>query len=93
MFTDTANKMLYVFDSIPSVANRGALIASLTSQTIELLPVTLNSASFQYALDLRWCGAVVTFDGVAPPIYNTSGGSGLWVLAELPPAITVTTGN
>ncbi len=93
MFTDTANKLLYVFDSIPSVANRGALKASLTSQTIELLPVTLNSASFQYALDLRWCGAVVTFDGVAPPIYNAAGGSGLWVLAELPPAIAVTTGN
>lgn len=93
MFTDAANHMLYLFDGIPSAANRGALKASLSSQTIELLPVTLTSSSFQYALEVRWCGAVVTFDGAAPPIYKLADGSGLWVLAEIPPAITVSTGN
>ncbi|MEM3596854.1 MAG: hypothetical protein QXJ53_01805 [Candidatus Bathyarchaeia archaeon] len=95
MFTDSANMMLYRFDSIAG-NNTGALYANSTSRLIELLPVaqTLNApANFTYALDVTWYGAVVTFDGASyTPIYKNNG-SGLWVLVEYPPTITVTTEN
>jgi len=87
MFTDSANQMLYRFDTI--VGNTtGAL--NVTSGTIELCPVTNRaSVSFTYPLDVIWYGAVVTFDGTTP-IYKNDG-SGLWITAEYPPIITVTT--
>ena len=70
------------------------LSASTATQTISLLPVsTLNSVSFQNALDVTWDGAVVTFAGSAPPIYSGNDQPGLWILAEIPPTITVTVGN
>ncbi|MDI6690905.1 MAG: hypothetical protein QME50_03430 [Candidatus Bathyarchaeota archaeon] len=90
MFTDDANNMLYRFDSIAN-NNTGALKVSASSKTIELLPVARGPANFTYALDVVWHGAVVTFDGTTP-IYS-SDGSGLWILVEYPPIITVTTEN
>ena len=92
MFTDQANQMLYIFDYMTSTVT-GALSANLSPQTISLLPVTLNPVSFQTALDVTWYGAVVTFAGSVPPIYAGNGQPGLWILAELPPTITVTVGN
>jgi len=86
MFTDDANKMLYTFDT--SVTKTGAL--TVNSQTIELLPVTRSSVSFTFAKDVTWYGAVVTFDGTTP-IYDDVNESGLWVIVEYPPLITVTT--
>jgi hypothetical protein len=97
MFTDDANKMLYRFDPIAG-NNTGAIYVNSTSTTkiIELLPVAQARnapANFTYALDITWYGAVVTFDGASyTPIYK-SDGSGLWVLVEYPPIITVTTEN
>ncbi len=93
MFTDQANHMLYTFDS--SGTARGALEASTAESSICLFPVapTLSSVSFQNALDVTWDGAVVTFAGSAPPIYSGGDQPGLWILAEIPPTITVTVGN
>jgi hypothetical protein len=87
MFTDQANQMLYTFDT-PTIS-RGVIVANASAQTISLLPVTLNSVSFQTALDVTWYGAVATFDGSAPPIYSGYGQPRLWILAELPPTITI----
>jgi len=88
MFTDSANQMLYVFDSI-SGSNTGAL---KVSNSIELLPVAseLASVSFTYALDVTWHGAVVTFDETTP-IYENDNKTGLWITVEYPPTIAVTT--
>ena len=88
MFTDIANQRLYAFDSIAGSAV-GALDIDTPSKTIELLPVAHDSASFTNAWDITWHGAVVTFDGTTP-IYQTSDQSGLWILVEYPPTITVT---
>ena len=88
MFTDNANQMLYVFDSIAG-NKTGAL---KVSNAIELLPVAseLASVNFTYALDVTWQGAVVTFDGTTP-IYKEDGTTGLWITVEYPPTIAVTT--
>lgn len=59
--------------------------------TIEFNPVDQYPASFTYPLDVTWNGAIVTFDG-ATPIYKQDG-TGLWVLVECPPAVTVTVEN
>ena len=91
MFTDSANQLLYRFDSIAEGAT-GALRTNSYSnpKTIELLPVTSSyPAQFTYSLDVTWHGAVVTFDGNTP-IYRTSDQSGLWLLVEYPPTVTVT---
>jgi hypothetical protein len=90
MFTDDANKMLYVFDS--STSKTGALRVDSSARTIELLPVVRSSVQFTYSKDVIWNGAVVTFDGTRP-IYEEQGGNktGLWITVEHPPTITVTT--
>jgi hypothetical protein len=90
MFTDTANQGLYAFDSIAGSAV-GALKADNSAKTIELLPVARSSANFGYPLDITWNGAVVTFDNTTP-VYAMAGSTptGLWILAEYPPTITVT---
>ena len=93
MFTDQANHMLYTFDSIAPATARGALSASSSYSNNLLLPVTLNSVTFQKALDVTWDGAVVTFAGSAPPIYSGNDQPGMWILAEMPPTITVTVGT
>jgi hypothetical protein len=87
MFTDAFNQQLYAFDSMAGTST-GALSATSTS-LIELLPVKLHQVQFTSALDIMWRGAVVTFDNTAP-IYKSSDRSGLWMLVEYPPAITVT---
>jgi hypothetical protein len=87
MFTDAFNLKLYAFDSMAGTST-GALSATSTS-LIELLPVKLHQIQFASALDVMWRGAVVTFDNTAP-IYKSSDGSGLWMLVEYPPTITVT---
>ena len=87
MFTDSANLQLYAFDSIAG-SPTGALSATSTS-LIELLPVDLHQVQFTNAMDITWCGAVVTFDDTAP-IYRNSDESGLWILAEYPPTIMIT---
>jgi hypothetical protein len=94
MFTDQGNQMLYTFDNMTAThAVRGALKADSSAQAISLLPVTLNSVTFQNALDVTWQGAVATFDGSSTPIYAGYNQPGLWILAELPPTIDVTVGN
>jgi len=56
--------------------------------TIEFNPVERYQASFTYALDVTWHGAVVTFED--EPIYPSSGGNiGLWILVERPPTVAV----
>jgi hypothetical protein len=92
MFTNSSNRLLYAFDAFPTANVRGALKADATAQTIQLLPVTLNSVQFTSALNIAWIGAVATSDGTTP-IFNTPTQPGLWVLAELPPAVNVQTGN
>jgi hypothetical protein len=91
MFTDTANQRLYAFDSTPPGTATGALKASTSGGgLIQLVPVTLRQVQFLYALDVVWHGAVVTFDNTTP-IYTTAGTpTGLWILAEYPPTVTVT---
>ena len=89
MFTDDANQMLYRFDTVAGDTT-GALKSDYGSKTIDVRPANPSDpASFQNALDVMWHGAVVTFDNTAP-IYRTSDQSGLWILAEYPPTVTVT---
>ena len=91
LFTDNANEMLYVFDSIAGNKTGALRVSNSTERIIELLPVSdLASVNFTYALDVTWYGAVVTFDGTTP-IYDSSNKSGLWITVEYPPTITVTT--
>ena len=89
MFTDIANQKLYAFDSIAG-SSTGALKAS--SALIELLPVSSGQAQFQYPYDITWQGAVVTFDNTTPicSLYDGTTPTGLWILAEYPPTLTVT---
>jgi hypothetical protein len=93
MFTDQSNHMLYGFDNMSPATLRGALSANAASSSISLLPVTLSSGSFQNALDITWFGAAVTFDSTSVPIYSGNGQAALWILAETPPTIAVTSGN
>jgi hypothetical protein len=90
MFTDNSNQRLYTFDSIAGSAV-GALKVDTSSKTISLLPVARSSASFAYPLDVTWLGAILTFDNTMP-IYKMQGTTptGLWILAEYPPTVTVT---
>jgi hypothetical protein len=92
MFTNASNQQLYVFDSMPPGTPTGALKTNNSTKTIELLPVTLRQVQFTYALDVTWHGAVATFDGTATPIYTLQGTAptGLWILVEYQPTITVT---
>ena len=93
MFTDAANQNLYKFDAI--AGNKvGALLANSTMETIELLPVAMGQVNFTYALDITWHGAVVTFDETTPICKEENGTeTGLWILVEYPPTVTVTAEN
>ena len=94
MFTDSANQLLYAFDA-EAGGSTGAIGADIAGDTIKLLPVALRQVQFTYALDITWHGAVATFDDNSTPIYEMQGNmpTGLWILAELPPSVTVTTEN
>jgi hypothetical protein len=89
MFTDAANQKLYAFDSIAG-SSTGALKPS--NALIELLPVSAAQAVFKYPYDITWQGAIVTFDGSTPvcSLYDGTTPTGLWILSEYPPTITVT---
>ena len=90
MFTNGSNSKLYTFDSIAETETGALVVDKQTSNTtgyIEVNPVHLASAEFDYPLDVTWCGAVVTFDG--EPIYRSSDSVGLWVMVEYPPSVTV----
>jgi hypothetical protein len=92
MFTDSANKLLYSFDSFVGSATGAIKTVSGTTDTIELLPVTRFPANnYNNALDITWRGAVATFSGSSTPVYEENGGTptGLWVLAEYQPTIAV----
>jgi len=90
MFTNTTNQRLYTFDSTPPGTATGALKASTASNgLIQFVPVTLRQVQFTYAMDITWHGAVVTFYGTTP-IYRSNDQSGLWMLVEYPPTVTVT---
>jgi hypothetical protein len=92
VFTDTANQMLYFFDTMAGGKTGALRISNSTGRLIELLPITMASKQFTYALDLSWSGAVATFDGTTP-IYREVGGqkTGLWIIVEYPPTIAVST--
>jgi hypothetical protein len=94
MFTDSANQNLYIFDSITGIKT-GALLSNSTAGTTQLLPIAKSQLNFNATLDPRmqdiiWYGAVATFDTTAP-IYNNSNQTGLWIIVEYPPTVTVTT--
>jgi hypothetical protein len=95
MFTDAGIQELYVFDSIAGSPTGAISVSNSSSNVIELRPVSsLKSASFNYPLDVIWYGAVATFDGKTPIYEQLSGFStGLYMLVEYPPTVTVTTGN
>ncbi len=90
MFTDNDNRKLYTFDSMAGVAT-GDFNVDQAAGTIELSPVDLAAASFQYPLDITWTGAVVTVDGTTPicKLYDGTTPTGLWILVEHPPTLTV----
>ncbi|MBX5326269.1 MAG: hypothetical protein ACQXXH_03785 [Candidatus Bathyarchaeia archaeon] len=89
MFTDDANRKLYLFDNIAG-QKTGALNVTSSGRIIEFNPVGRSQypASFQNSLDVTWFGAVVNFYGT-DPIYPSSGNIGLWILVEKPPTISV----
>ena len=91
MFTSNANQKLYVFDALSGGTSKGAIKANANS--IELAPISQGWFSFTYPLDVTWSGAVVTFDNNTPPVckmYDATTPTGLWILAEYPPTVTVT---
>lgn len=92
MFTDEANKMLYFFDTMAGGKTGALKVSNSTDRLIELLPITMASKQFTYALDLSWSGAVATFDGSTPVYTEVSGQkTGLWITVEYPPTISATT--
>jgi hypothetical protein len=92
MFTDDANRMLYFFDSIAGDKTGALRVSTSSGRMIELLPVKMVSAEFQYALDITWHGAVVTFDDTTPIYYKEDGKeTGLWIIVEHPPRMEVAT--
>jgi hypothetical protein len=87
MFNDQGNQQLYAFDSPGQYTGSLDLTGSLS-----LLPVTQRyQVQFTTARDITWSGAVATFDASSSPIYGTQNGNptGLWVLVEYQPTITV----
>lgn len=94
MFTDAANQKLYTFDSILPGTPTGAIEIDQSNREIEFLPITLRETQFTEALDVTFEGAVATFDDTSP-IYTLEGNpeSGLWILVEHIPLLTVTAGN
>ncbi|MFB3888302.1 MAG: hypothetical protein ACE14S_02350 [Candidatus Bathyarchaeia archaeon] len=96
MFTDSANQRLYAFDSATggSAGATGALVTNNSTHTIELLPITRRAVyPFKSAFDVTWKGAVVTFDGGNPIFKVDASGrkTGLWILTELSPMVSVET--
>jgi hypothetical protein len=96
MTTTEQNHQLYALDEIAGTETGGIDIddshgGSSQTVTIEVKPASLATVSFKYALDVTWCGAVVTFNGNNAIYPDTGGITGLWIIAEYPPTIAVTT--
>jgi hypothetical protein len=98
MFTNASNQLLYAFDP-SATAQTGSLNVSSTAKTIEFSPVTQSLGQvFPFTTpdmyDIMWHGAVATFDGTptATPMYTMQGTAptGLWLLVEYQPKVTVT---
>jgi hypothetical protein len=92
MFANSSNEKLYCFDTIAGSKTGALKISNSTDRRIELLPVTLASVSFTYAMETIWDGAVVTFDNTTP-VFKIEGANrtGLWIMVEYPPTIAVST--
>lgn len=94
MFTDSDNLRLYCFDN--QTSKTGALTVSNNSGSplenkIEFAPITrVTIYNYTQASDITWYGAVVTFDHTTP-IYNNADKTGLWIIVEYPPTVTVNT--
>lgn len=94
IFPDNSNALLYVFDNKTSGEKYGALKVSDSRQSdnqeiiFEFSPVAMNSVSFQTAKDITWRGAIVLFN-LSDPVYNSDDETGLWVMVEYPPSITI----
>ena len=96
MFRTADNYHLYLFDQIAGDKTGGLRISDSRNRGTQNVEINLKLVDrvsvndFQSALDTFWSGAVVTFDGV-DPIYTDSGGtSGLWVMVEHPPLVSLT---
>lgn len=90
MFTSSNNDELYHFDAILGGTSTGAIYINTATKTIELDPVRrANVNGFQQADDQIWKGAMVISGGSRLPIYPKLGTTGLWILAEKLPTITV----
>ena len=87
MFTDDANRQLYFFDDV--AGQKTGALNIISGRVIEFNAVEMASASFQYALDINWRGAVVNFDGTDPIYPDLGGNIGLWVMVESPPTVAV----
>lgn len=105
MFTDNPNLELYAFDSIASQKTGALNVVAIGEwkwvgwgwwghwewsgwhPAVEFNPVARFSADFTSPLDVTWHGAVVTFED--EPIYQSSDGTGLWVIVEHPPVVAV----
>jgi len=99
MFTNGTNQLLYVFDPTATTLT-GSLNVSITTKTIEFSPVTqslgqVSTFTTPNTYGITWYGAVATFDGTATPIYTMQGTAptGLWLLVDYQPKITVTSEN
>jgi hypothetical protein len=98
MFKDLANKQLYFFDAKGSnPALTGALnVSDAGTKSIELAPVSPLRTVLGYNTpsgdEVSWIGAIATFDSNMTPIYTINSGitTGLWLLVEYSPIITVT---
>ncbi|MCW4029304.1 MAG: hypothetical protein NWE92_06625 [Candidatus Bathyarchaeota archaeon] len=89
-FPDLGNQKLYTFDSFPASTSLGALKTGST--TLELLPVSCSQVQFQTPYEITWQGAVSTFDTSTPVcrLYDDTTPTGLWLLVEYPPTLTLT---
>ena len=91
--TINANIMLYIFDDIAQ-SKTGSIKVNSTEKAIEILPVSSSLAqveNFADALNTCWYGAVVTFHDTEPIYIEYATPNGLWLIAEYPPTVTVTT--
>jgi len=95
MYRDDTNSRLYSFDSIAGNKSGALNVTSTGERAIEFKPIAKTAVyNFTSSLDIIWSGAVVTFDGTTP-IYKEENGlkTGLWIVVEYPPEVTISTGS
>ena len=93
MFTDLFNQQLYLFDNNAQFGTTGQTTGALSAgTTLSVVPITSQATvSFTSPLDATWSGAIATWNTAATPIYSPgSTPTGLWLLAEYPPSVTIT---